>query len=138
MLMSELYLILIVSMWPFEFRQKNMLEVFNEVQFLIMCYPILQFTDYAQDLTIQYNMGWIVVGQLGWMTVFNIIYICIDMRKGYYAGKHKDALVALRAKMIKDREKFHIALNQRSISSKVDDEPLQIPSFFGPTETKYY
>ena len=77
-----------------------MLEVFNEIMFLFLCYPYLMFSDYAWEyLELQYQTGWVVIGILGLMTVVNIVYICVGMRKSLYQQKRLKELEELKKKM---------------------------------------
>ena len=66
-------------MKPYLEKTDYYLEVVNESFFLILTYGTLIFSDFVSDHQARKTIGWIYIGLLGSLIIFNIGFILIKM-----------------------------------------------------------
>ncbi|TNV87652.1 hypothetical protein FGO68_gene11871 [Halteria grandinella] len=87
---SLLMISYLVHAQPFEEPQLNYLEIFNEITFLMLTYPVLLFTGYMDaDAEFQYNIGWSMILTIILNVVVNFIVILWEALKGAWTGIKK-------------------------------------------------
>ena len=112
-MMSKLFMIFFTSIWPFEFRHKNQIEVFNELMYIYMCYPFFEFTDFLSDYDMQYYVGYMLLLLLGIFSIVNILYITFIMKLNYHENKRLKNLKLLHEGLVKERQDFYDAFKLR-------------------------
>ena len=138
-LISQIYAQSVVAIWPFEYRHKNLLESFNEISILMMCYPLLEFSDYQPVLDVQYYMGYFFLGQLSLFVTINIIYICAQIRHAYFENKRLKQWEKIKEKWIRDEKDFRQAYNSRTEEPKRYFQPPDVdPEGISESEKAYF
>lgn len=60
---------------PLKKRVDNSIEMFNQLIVAFSTFHILLFTDFVQDASLQYEMGWSMVGTFSILIVVNLFYV---------------------------------------------------------------
>lgn len=59
----------LIVLKPFQERNMNLLEIFNELCILTYSYMLILFSDFVEISAIKYNIGWVSIG----LVLFNIL-----------------------------------------------------------------
>eukprot|EP00347_Sterkiella_histriomuscorum_P014104 403362154 len=80
-LQSVIIIMFIVWVKPFDNVKLNNMEMFNELCILLCCYHMITFTNYLNDVDIQYNLGWTMIFVSLLNILVNAILMFIDSSK---------------------------------------------------------
>jgi hypothetical protein len=100
---SNLYLIYLQHVQPYDESSTVLIETLNEVILLCICYHFILLTDLLSDPTLKFKIGWSLCVCVLAMIVLNLsIIVFVSLRQCYFDLKKKRAL-KLRAQ--KEHEK---------------------------------
>jgi hypothetical protein len=86
---SNLYIIYLQHVTPYDDSSTVVIETINEVFLLLICYHFILLTDLLSDPMLKFKIGWSLCGHVLAMIAMNLLIIvfvsltqlCIDLKK---------------------------------------------------------